>query len=239
MLKHFNFERKMSPFELLDELKERFDQHSILEQTFESVHCIYQNELSALVPKELFDETNLADYLKFNAKILNSDFITYDQMKSSETFNVYVPLVNINNYIFDSFGSFEYHHSSSILIDTLLNLSKEESEKTLFIHINDHHFEMVLASERQLIFCNIFEFSTKEDFIYYVLFTIEQLELDPEKINTKVLGKINEQSELFEILYTYVRQVDVLQPNTLYQFEDSISKEDQTTNFILLNSFNP
>ena len=31
---------------------------------------------------------------------------------------VYVPLVNVNNFIFDRFGSFEYKHSATIVLNT-------------------------------------------------------------------------------------------------------------------------
>lgn len=69
------FEKKANPFEALEYLKKALNTHPVLNQTFSSVLVIYQNELSSLVPKELFDKDHLADYLKFNSKILKSDFM--------------------------------------------------------------------------------------------------------------------------------------------------------------------
>lgn len=237
MLQHFDYGRKLTPFELLEELKTKLEQHPDFEQSFEKVNCIYQNELSTLVPQSIFEEKYLADYLKFNAKILKSDFISYDEVDAGDSINVYVPLININNHIFDTYGSFVYKHASTILIDTLLKLPFEESKQILYININSNHFEMIVSAERRLIFYNTFEYSSKEDFIYYVLFTIEQLGLDPEKIDTRLIGKIDESDDLFEIIYTYVRHVDILENNTLYHFDSSISESDKKQHFIVLNSF--
>ena len=87
----FPFEKKGNPNDLLDKLTHLFNTESTLKQSFKSVTVIHENELSALVPKSLFNEDHLADYLKFNSKILRSDFITYDEISANESVNVYVP----------------------------------------------------------------------------------------------------------------------------------------------------
>ena len=71
-----NFDKKLSPNELLDKLIHSFNSTPILNQEFSKVFVIHSNELATVVPKPLFDETNLIDYLKFNSKILKTDFIT-------------------------------------------------------------------------------------------------------------------------------------------------------------------
>ena len=118
-LNNLVFDRKLTPFELLDHLKEAFNNIEILQNKFSAVTIIYVNELSTLVPSPLFNEDNLADYLKFNSKILKSDFISYDEISINFSVNVYIPYVNINNYIYDKFGAFTYKHFSTILIDTI------------------------------------------------------------------------------------------------------------------------
>ena len=119
-LQDIPFGKKCTPFEVLEQLKSALDDNPIFKTDFDDVTIIYQNELSNLVPKELFNENNCADYLKFNAKILKSDFISFDILKTEDTVNVYVPLVNINNFIFERFGEFEYKHASTVFIDTTL-----------------------------------------------------------------------------------------------------------------------
>ena len=109
-LKSESFEKKQSPQNLLDQLTHSFNSVKELQIDFAKVTVIHDNELATLVPKPLFDESNLVDYLKFNTKILKTDFITYDNLQIADIMVVYVPLVNINNFMFDRFGSFEYKH---------------------------------------------------------------------------------------------------------------------------------
>ncbi|WP_231928667.1 DUF3822 family protein [Formosa sp. Hel1_31_208] len=237
-LKHIRLEKKATPYELLNKLTAFITSQSELNETFDSVTCIYQNELSCLVPNALFNENNLADYLKFNAKILKTDYISYDTLVLNDSANVYVPLVNINNYLFETYGSFEYKHASTILIETLLQSVNESTQERMHINVNTSSFEIICVKNGQLICYNTFEYSTKEDFIYYILFTIEQLKLNPETIVTELSGLIEEDYELYQIVYKYIRNVAILEPTYNYGFVDSIKKHNAHNNFILLNSFN-
>ena len=182
-LKQIEFEKKATPFETLERLITVLNTNTIFEQNFETVLLIYENELSTCVPKPLFNVGNCADYLKFNAKILNTDFIAYDEIPANDCFNVFVPYVNINNYIFDRYGEFTYKHASTILIQSLLEKTKDSKETTLYVNVSKNHFEIVAIDKGQLVFYNTFECQTKEDFIYFILFTIEQLQLNPETLN--------------------------------------------------------
>ena len=237
-IKNVSFDKKGTPFETLERLITTLDTNTIFEQNFESVLLIYQNELSTCVPKPLFNEDNIADYLKFNAKILNTDFIAYDEIKTNDSINVYVPYVNINNYIFDRFGAFEYKHSSTILIESLLELEAHTQDKKLFINVNKNYFEVIAIVNNGVEFYNTFEYQTKEDFIYFILFTIEQLKLDPETIQTKIIGEISKEDELFEIVYKYIRFVDFIEPFHKFDFLENQKPKFTHSNYIILNSFN-
>ena len=206
-----------------------------MKQSFQDVHIIHENELSTLVPMELFKEENLADYLKFNSKILKSDFISYDTVSANNSVNVYVPYVNINNFIYEKFGTFTYRHFSTILIETLLKTEMESSETVMYVNVASSHFEIVTFKYGELVYYNTFEYNTKEDFIYYILFATEQLQLNPETLNLKFLGAISKENDLYEIAYKYIRHVDFgKRLNTFkYQNEPLTSNSD----FTLTHSF--
>ncbi len=232
-------EKKATPFELLNQLKTIIESNADFNQEFDSVLCIYQNELSTLVPKSLFDDNHLADYLKFNAKILKTDFIDYDTIFINNTVNVYVPLVNVNNFLFDTYGSFTYKHASTILIESVLQHASKHDDVELYINVGYLHFEMLAAKKNnQLLFYNTFDYNTKEDFIYYILFTIEQLKLNPEIVKINLSGQIDKDDDLFHVLYKYVRFVDFLNPICNFQFQITNPPKAKHNNFILLNSFN-
>ncbi len=234
-LKEIDFDKKLNPLEVQDQLEHLFNTESTLQKTFSKVYLIHENELSALVPKPLFNEDCLADYLKFNSKILKSDFITFDNIDINDSVNVYVPYVNINNFIYEKFGAFIFKHFSTVLIQQILHIEKNSDTPKLYAHITSDHFEILATEKGKLMLYNTFEFNTKEDFIYYVLFTAEQLKLNPETFNLIFIGDVVEDSDLYQIAYKYIRHVSFGKRYDNYNYASS--PKSGYSNFTIINSF--
>lgn len=234
--KKIEFDKKQTPSLLLDKLKHIFNTETAIQQDFKSVNVVHKNELATLVPQSLFNEDCIADYLKFNNKILSTDFITYDTITTQDMMNVYVPYVNINNFIYDTFGAFEFKHFSTVLLENIL-LHKDYSEANkMYIHVDNNHFEIIVTKAHKFVLYNSFEYFTKEDFIYYILFVAEQLELNPESFEAIVFGAIETEDELHNILYKYVRHVNFYSPTSKHSLDQNIATT-LTKDFTLLNSF--
>jgi hypothetical protein len=234
-LKNIWFKKQLNPLELLEKLKECFDNDVILQNKFEAVNIIHNNELSTLVPESIFNENALADYLKFNSKILKSDFITFDTIHINQSVNVYIPYVNINNYIFERYGDFTFKHASTVLIETILESEKTSESNLFYVNVNQNRFEIVITNHGKLQFYNSFEYTTKEDFIYYILFTAEQVNCNPETLNLVLIGDITKDSELYNIVYKYIRNVSFCNQKNNYLFSEE--QKTKHSNFILTNSF--
>jgi hypothetical protein len=236
-LMHHHFKKKLTPFEVLEQLKKLIETETVFTQNFKSVHVIHQNDLASLVPKALFDETHIADYLKFNSKILKSDFITFDEIAVNNSMNVYVPYVNINNYIFDNFGEFEYKHASTILIETILQNKTSSEQQFLYVNVDSYHFEIIAIEKGEFILYNSFEYTTKEDFIYFLLFTVEQIKFNTETLILKLSGAIEKDDALYTIAYIYIRFVEFNTTSKSYTFLPNISQENSHQHQLILNSF--
>ena len=226
------FEKKGTPQEVLDQLTHSFNTNEVLQHSFSKITVIHDNEMMSLVPSAVFEEEYLSDYLKYNTKIFKTDFITYDVIKNDDIMVVYIPFVNINNYIFERFGSFEYKHSTTVALDRILQIQKNSSDQSMFINVNATYFDLVVTQQKELLLYNRFEYQNKEDFIYYILFTAEQLGLNPEHFECTLMGTIKEDDPLFSIVYKYIRNVSLLSPEKM-----RYSQDNSTKNFTLLNSF--
>ena len=226
-----NFETAQTPQAILDQLEHAFNKHEILKSEFSKVQLIHSNNLQTLVPSALFEESALSDYIKYNTKIFKTDFITYDVIQNEDIIVVYVPFVNINNFIFERFGSFEYKHNATVLIDRILQLQKNTSEPHMYVNVNHKHFEITVTENNLLKLYNSFEYETPEDFIYYILFTAEQLNMNPEQFKCIVMGTIKEDDDLFKLAYNYIRHISILSyTNMRYHHQQT------TEHFTLLNS---
>ena len=63
--------------------------------------------------------------------------------------------------------------------------------------------------------------------LYYLLFSLDQLSLDKEKILVSCSGEITLESELYELLYTYIKNIEIQ--------ESKLSDNDEYNNFISSN----
>ena len=206
------FATRVDPLGLTQELEALYAESAILKAAYKKVTVVYVNSLFTFVPKAVFNEDFLADYLKFNTKILATDYIAYDILEEQDIVCVYVPYTNCNNLFFEYYGSFDYHHSMSLLVQkTLSSNSKRDEHPKVLINVQESSFEIIVHQNKELLLANSFEFTTKEDFIYYVLFTMEQLALDPETVPVALAGNISKESPLFEMAYTYIRDVSITQ----------------------------
>ncbi len=187
-----------------------FIEHTILTKAHDEIVVLHNNNLNAFVPSSLFEASFLASYLQYNTKVFETDFFTFDTILPYEINNVYVPFVNINNFLLDQFESFEYKNSNSVLVKKLLDVSKNKEEKQVFVHIQEDFFEIVVVKNQQLILFNSFNYSTPEDFIYYLLFTCEQLQMNPELVSVQLLGNCVTSDANFKIAYTYIRNCSLL-----------------------------
>jgi hypothetical protein len=216
--KNLFFDKELSPYNLQMELQAFLEEHTISQQHFSEVTVIHKNQLFSLVPKSLFQEDELTHYLKFNTRILANDHLAFDELKRYDLINVYVPFVNINNYIFDLFGEFEYQHHGSVLINLLLNGHNSAKTPICFVYVSDNQMDVTVLSQKKLLFYNNFKYTTKEDFIYYLLFTLEQLSLDPESIILKLFGAIRPNDELYDLCYRYIKEVSMYTPKNKIDF---------------------
>lgn len=233
-LEHHSFNKQVSPEKALKHTKAIFEQTQLANKKFKQVQVLHENELSAWVPASLFDKDKLSNYLKYSVKIFETDEIAYDTLTTNALVNVYVPFTNLNNYFFDCFGEFNYKHASTVMVQHFLQ--QNHQEKTMFAVIANTHFELVVTAQKKLLFYNTFTYNTPEDFIYYILFTAEQLGLNPETFALNLTGNITKESALFEIAYNYIRNVSVEQ-KTGVTLQEHITNTDLYSTFLLTHSF--
>lgn len=218
-----------SPEKLLEKIKIIFEEEKELQKDFKKIKVIHENHLSTLVPEAYFDKNLLVDYLDISIKTLKTDFIAYDTLQKIPAKNVYIPYVNINNYLFQSFGEFEYTHHHSILLEKILQ--KETIKKAMYVNVAKTHLDVIVTNNSELLLINSFAYDTKEDFIYYILFVAEQLDLDTEKFLLTLSGVISKYDDIYKITYKYIRNINFVK---VKEPIDSDFKEPHQTNYILL-----
>jgi len=233
--KKIDLGKEHSPIQILKEIEKLYTEEINLENEFQEVIVLFSNNLYTVVPGAFFIEEEASTYLKFNTKILKTDIVAHD-MLAHDLVNVYIPYTNINNYFFDKYGEFEFKHNISVLVEAVL--AKNNEGKNAQVYLNDYsgYYDLVIVKDNKLLLANTFQYDTKEDFIYYLLFTAEQLQIDPSEFNLWLLGDISKDSDNFSIAYTYVKNMDFLIPDFNFTSKLEQSKTFHREAFSLLKT---
>ena len=100
--------------------------------------------------KELLSPMKLTRNGYIQEKFEN-DFFTFDALPKHEMNAVYIPYVNMNNFFIDYFGSFNYQHSSTILVAKLLEFHTVDDTKIMYVHVAENHFEIIIIQNQKLL----------------------------------------------------------------------------------------
>ena len=222
-----------TPEELLMDIESTMFKNDILNTNFSEVSVVYATPVYSLVPETVFDETKASEYLKFNSKILANDYMAHDILENRDIVVVYVPFMNINNFFFEKYGSFTYYHSTTVLLKTILESEKYSLPK-MYLHFQKNSFDCIVLKNGELQLCNSYTYKTPEDFIYYTLFCMEQLGLNPENLPVILCGEIEKDDDNYNIAYTYIRNIEFAKTSNSKIKIDS--EEKSHLHFILQNT---
>jgi hypothetical protein len=135
------------------------------------------------------------------------------------------------------FGEFTFKHFSTILIEEVLKAEKNSENPKMYVNVCNNFFEVITVEKGRLKFYNTFDFYTKEDFIYYILFSAEQIGLNPESFELIFLGNIDSKDELFTIAYKYIRFVFFGKRLDSYKFKNDAQPQNNHSQYVILSSF--
>ncbi|WP_430613011.1 DUF3822 family protein [Flavobacterium sp. JP2137] len=217
---HLEFHRQdlQATLPLEEQLERIFSQCESLRQQHDEVLVLHNNALNTFVPQAVFNENTLAAYLQYTTKVFATDFFAYDELDLYQMNNVYVPYISVNNFLLDKLGAFVYQNIHTVLVAHLLRDNPNNGEIFAYAHLQEGRFELVVLKNDQLLLFNSYEYQTPEDFIYYILFVYEQLELNPESNALILLGSVDTESAYYQMAYTYIRTVSIKtnpQPNPI------------------------
>ena len=207
------FSSPLSEHHLKDALETFLEAHDLPSQSFESVVVIHTNALFNLVPLSLFDKTKLHEYVKFNAQLLPNDELAFDHIAHKDMKVVYVPFTAANNYIFDCFGPFDFKHHASLHLEELLGIEHEASEQACYAHIDQGFLNLTVIKNKKLQFFNSFQISSTEDLLYYILFSLEQLEIDPKEVQMLFYGETTEAEPYYKKALQYLNHCSIYRPS--------------------------
>ncbi len=180
-----------------------------MKRPFRSVQVVIETTKFTLVPLLLYDDSAQEKLLDFTVERESGERILSDHLQHPEVYNLYPVTESLMAQIRQNFPDSGTRHIASVMIETIwINFKNRINTKKLFLHIREENFGLVVFDGTLLHYSNAFPYKAPEDIAYFVIFVMEQLDLNPEETGAVLMGDIDRKSPLYEILFRYIRNLE-------------------------------
>ncbi|RDC62606.1 DUF3822 family protein [Adhaeribacter pallidiroseus] len=228
LLEDYAFTNIFNPLQLVQQLREIIMEHAFLSTVkWHRVRVGIKNQKFTFLPGTLFEAGAAADYLKLHTEIDEfHDRVFSYQHPGLDMVAIYATDQYLPTFLQTTFQpeTVQIRHQTSALIETLLHLTERIPTKRLYAYVEQNYLTLIVIKNGTLEFCNMFYYASPEDFIYFLIFVMQEQELNPDQDVVTVWGDLLHDSDLFDILRKYVRHLQLgKKPTNLsysYKFDE-------------------
>lgn len=159
--------------------------HVLFDLEFGSYTLSAGTERNTLIPSSLFNFADLADIFKLNYPMPHED-LDYNRIAELSIVNIYEMPLWIKSLFVVRFPRIKIVHRSTVLLKGVFDQAIFKPKINLFVE--DSQFYMLITERSKLLFYNRFDYKTIADLVYYVLFVLEQKELDVKLFDFNLFG---------------------------------------------------
>ena len=223
-------------FDVKQTLKDRvsflIQNHLLHRQKFEKVFISILNSSFTLLPNAFASELDLKSLLNFSSgDILTKKPFQHHVKDIAFCFSVEQEL---SNYLEKTFTNANIRHAGAVNIQLLFS-EHSLSNCNVFLNISDKQLEIAAKQKNDLLFYNVFDYESDEDVLYYLLFAMEQFNLNPLHVAISIAAQRAVDEALMLNIKKYVKQVNFVTSNPAVKLGDELSKIPNHFYFTLLN----
>lgn len=208
----------------------------VLKKKFKSSKVIWEGPKSTLVPEHLFEEKEQRNILAFNIPLDPLDKVYHDLLPDFRIFNVFSVPQKEKELISRTFGVDHLPHLISVLVESIYqNYKAELVRPKVFLHVREGLFDLVVMDQFKLYYANTFDFRRPEDMVYFTIFTLEQLGFSQDQAEIVLMGKINRNTSLYNLVFKYLRRVEFAKRTQVCEYSFVFNEIPQHAYFPLLN----
>jgi hypothetical protein len=205
---HFASEEEQEQVEPAAVLRELLSGDEFLASTKgQAVHLAHHSNAHSLVPEPLFSKEEIRATLSLTCTVPPLSRYLSEPIQAANARFIYAIPAELAQIMELHFGDVSIRHAASGFISSRLLQEKHQQEQVLSVNVRRRHIDVLMSAGHELIFFNSFRYRTPEDFIYYLLFSIEQLQLNPDTLPVVLYGELEKISASWMLTRKYIRNV--------------------------------
>ena len=200
-------------------LLEALNNNKWLNRAYDSVQIFYEIPLVSLVPSSLFNPADQESISGFSFAVPEGHHLNNERLQNLDAHLLFYVPDRLEETLMQKFPAAVFQSHARSLVDLLMLINKNlPQQKRMFVNVRNAHLDLLIIEGKQLLFYNIFHYTSKEDFIYYILFVMDQLNLSPEELSLHLSGLVDKNSTLFDMAFKYVKNISFVEAQQPFIF---------------------
>ncbi|MDK7675771.1 DUF3822 family protein [Weeksella virosa] len=214
---------KIAEKDIVEELKSNL----VFRQSYHRIHLAFLTNQMQLIPNEFLDLPFEQLMQLPNENTTSGEKKNYldsplDSLNASIVYEISTTIKDALLEI-DSLRNVQLFHSGKLFLDHL-HPSGEDEE--MFLNLHQQQLEIAVYKQAQLQYYAVFPLQSIDDFLYFTLVVLTQLELDYTHCSVYCFGEITASSDYYQQLKKQIRNVHL-----------GLKDENYCENFTLYNLF--
>ncbi len=192
-----------------DELSRMFldfiSENNFNKGNYKSILVNWLGDHFTLVPASFYDPEKAKEMLEFNVGGLKGELTFTNDVNDIKL--IYAVPSGLKDALDKTFPNHNFKHigySSMKLFFTHFQLKNAD----VFLNLHPGQTEVLIKKDKKPVLYNMFKTQNDEDVLYYLLFSIEQFDLDPAALKLFISSNRSTTDNLFTAIKKYVKHVD-------------------------------
>lgn len=179
---------------------------------YRQIKVAFSKGVFCMVPQRLFQEEEKATYLGHLSKIRRSGNILSDNISQHQAELVYEVEETAMREMDRYFNRAPKKNLHTILLEAMRSHAATQHSYHVAVHVFQKQMLVYAFDRTNLMLLNAFQYSSAQDFLYYILLVYEQMGFKTADVPLYMAGRILEDSDIYRLLVRYIRNLTFLSP---------------------------
>lgn len=201
------------------------ESNEILNGNFEKINICMLSKNFTFLPEVHYISSlkdSYANFLQVDYQdIIESNFLKYQEIRNIYAFNKV-----LLNDLKERFAKAQFFPQVNSFFNAALYNSINSHQTQVFFNVKEEYTELLVLAKQDLLFYNIFEIKNDDELQYFLMLTLQHINLKASELSINISGNIVEDSETHNRIKGLFNNVEVSKPGFV-----KISKEFQELHF--------
>jgi len=241
VLKHQNFDTQLDEQAFSKKLKELSNKDNFLGKKYLAAKVCYATNKFTLVPEEFYTPQTAKTVLDANHSLSSTDIVENNYMPYARAYCLFGFPSDLSTLLSNHFDDLKIYHQTTPLVEYLLSPAVVAANKNkltkMYINVHSSSFDICIIDIDRLLMVNSFVYPGTNDFVFFVLHTYEQLQLNPDMNEVVLLGNIDVTSPTYLTLKKFIKNISFMKLNPDFKYSTHINEvpEQSFVNLFNLN----